>query len=233
MAGTYKIMIADDFPILREDLAEVIREQPDMELFDIYIDDGYSGANFDRPDFKRMMADIENGNYKDAVQKLIAANRLNPKLREVYSSLNTACTHTNQISLLKEFLVKGKGIFEEDDELCYYLGNIYQNQQNYTAAIKEYSLAIQYAKKNGEEYELVYAYYLNRGNCYLKQREFAKAIPDYTYSLKLNKDNGAIYANRGIAYFSTGKRKEACADWRKAKSLGVTSVNAYINRYCR
>ena len=110
---------------------------------------------------------------------------------------------------------------------------IYQNQQNYAAAIKEYSLAIQYAKKNGEEYELVYAYYLNRGNCYLKQREFAKAIPDYTYSLKLNKDNGAIYANRGIAYFSTGKRKEACADWRKAKSLGVTSVNAYINRYCR
>ncbi len=72
--------------------------------------------------------DIENGDYKDAVQKLIAANRLNPKLREVYSSLNTACTHTNQISLLKEFLVKGKGIFEEDDELCYYLGNIYQNQ---------------------------------------------------------------------------------------------------------
>ena len=143
--------------------------------------------------------DIENGDYKDAVQKLIAANRLNPKLREVYSSLNTACTHTNQISLLKEFLVKGKGIFEEDDELCYYLGNIYQNQQNYAAAIKEYSLAIQYAKKNGEEYELVYAYYLNRG----------------------------------IAYFSTGKRKEACADWRKAKSLGVTSVNAYINRYCR
>ena len=66
--------------------------------------------------------DIENGDYKDAVQKLIAANRLNPKLREVYSSLNTACTHTNQISLLKEFLVKGKGIFEEDlpesTELC-------------------------------------------------------------------------------------------------------------------
>ena len=53
--------------------------------------------------------DIENGDYKDAVQKLIAANRLNPKLREVYSSLNTACTHTNQISLLKEFLVKGRG----------------------------------------------------------------------------------------------------------------------------
>lgn len=178
-------------------------------------------------------ADIENGNYKDAVQKLIAANRLNPKLREVYLSLNTACLETNQITLLKDFLIKGKKIFEEDDELCYYLGNIYQNQEKYADAVKEYSLAIQYSKKNGEEYELVYAYYLNRGNCYLKQRDFAKAIPDYTYSLKLNQDSGAVYANRGIAYYSTGKRKEACADWRKAKSLGVTSVNTYINRYCR
>ena len=31
MAGTYKIMIADDFPILREDLAEMIGEQPDTK----------------------------------------------------------------------------------------------------------------------------------------------------------------------------------------------------------
>lgn len=26
-----------------------------------YIDDGYSGANFNRPDFKRLMADVESG----------------------------------------------------------------------------------------------------------------------------------------------------------------------------
>ena len=90
--------------------------------------------------------DIENGDYKDAVQKLIAANRLNPKLREVYSSLNTACTHTNQISLLKEFLVKGKGIFEEDDELCYYLGNIYQNQTARIENNKGYVKNIKYIK---------------------------------------------------------------------------------------
>ena len=53
----------------RELARSFVREQPDMELFDIYIDDGCSGANFDRPDFKRMMADIEDGNVNCVVVK--------------------------------------------------------------------------------------------------------------------------------------------------------------------
>lgn len=42
----------------REILKEYIKQHPDIELFDIYVDDGWSGTNFERPDFKRMMTDI-------------------------------------------------------------------------------------------------------------------------------------------------------------------------------
>ena len=32
-----------------------------LEVYDAYIDDGFTGTNFDRPGFRRMIADIESG----------------------------------------------------------------------------------------------------------------------------------------------------------------------------
>lgn len=43
----------------RELLASFVRLETDIEPYDIYMDDGYSGTNFERPAFQRMMEDVK------------------------------------------------------------------------------------------------------------------------------------------------------------------------------
>lgn len=44
-------------------------EQNNLNIVDEYVDDGYSGTNFERPSFKRMIDDIENGKINCVVTK--------------------------------------------------------------------------------------------------------------------------------------------------------------------
>lgn len=53
----------------REILKEYARQHPDIEEYDYYVDDGWSGTNFDRPDFNRMMNDIYSGNVNCVIVK--------------------------------------------------------------------------------------------------------------------------------------------------------------------
>lgn len=50
-------------------LSEYIERHDDLILRDFYIDDGYSGTNFDRPGFQRMMTDIQSGKINCVVVK--------------------------------------------------------------------------------------------------------------------------------------------------------------------
>ena len=53
----------------REILKEYVRQHPDIELFDTYIDDGFTGTDFERPDWKRLMKDIEDDNINCVIVK--------------------------------------------------------------------------------------------------------------------------------------------------------------------
>ena len=52
----------------KEILTEYVEKQG-WNIVDIYIDDGYSGTNFDRPDFKRLLKDIEIGRIDLVITK--------------------------------------------------------------------------------------------------------------------------------------------------------------------
>ncbi|WP_407383926.1 recombinase family protein [Ruminococcus sp.] len=50
-------------------LTGFVNSQPDIELRAYYVDDGWSGASFDRPDFIRMMSDVYSGQVNCVIVK--------------------------------------------------------------------------------------------------------------------------------------------------------------------
>lgn len=50
-------------------LQDYVREKQELELYDIYVDDGYTGTNFERPAFRRMIEDVERGRIRCIVVK--------------------------------------------------------------------------------------------------------------------------------------------------------------------
>ncbi|MDD7183272.1 recombinase family protein, partial [Peptostreptococcus porci] len=53
----------------RLQIKEYIDKNEDMELVSEYVDDGYSGINFERPSFKEMMEDVITGNINCIIVK--------------------------------------------------------------------------------------------------------------------------------------------------------------------
>lgn len=53
----------------RKLIADYIKYKNDFFLYDTYIDDGFTGTNFNRPNFLRMIADIEDGKINCVIVK--------------------------------------------------------------------------------------------------------------------------------------------------------------------
>lgn len=56
----------------RKIIKEYIDRNDNMQIYDEYVDDGYSGANFNRPEFKRMLDDIQNKKINMVITKNLA-----------------------------------------------------------------------------------------------------------------------------------------------------------------
>lgn len=53
----------------KELVMDYLKSRPELQPYDTYTDDGYSGVNFDRPEFQRMLNDIREGHVDCVVVK--------------------------------------------------------------------------------------------------------------------------------------------------------------------
>lgn len=67
----------------RDIIQQFVRERKELELIDEYVDDGYTGTNFDRPDFKRLIKDVERGRVDTIITKDLSRFRVGTTLTQV------------------------------------------------------------------------------------------------------------------------------------------------------
>lgn len=177
---------------------------------------------------------IEEEKHETAVRILESVLKDDPSFHPAYLNYYRAGKNLSEkTDRVVEVLKTGLKIFEEDDEMAYYLGNLFQKEKRYEEAIAAYTEAINYSKVNGEDFPLVWAYYFNRANCYLKTNQYKKSLPDYDYALTLSPGNYDVLTNRGYAFYKTDNSEAACEDWKNARQLGSKVTQKYLDSYCR
>ena len=50
-------------------LEEFLKDNKEIKIFDYYIDDGYSGTDFNRPGFKRLFEDMKSNKFNTIIVK--------------------------------------------------------------------------------------------------------------------------------------------------------------------
>jgi len=177
---------------------------------------------------------LEGKKADEAITLLKKAISIDSTYRNSYLCLYKAyITKKDYSDTAVSYFVKANRIFKEDDELHFYLGEIYRAKDNQIDAMNQYTAAIQLSKKYNEGFYLIPSYYVNRGNCYLKMELYDAAIADYNSSLNLKPNNPYALTNRGVCFIKKGETQNACADWEKSAELGNTYAAKYIEKHCK
>jgi len=74
--------------------------------------------------------------------------------------------------------------------------------------------------------------YIDRANAYFVAKSWDWAAKDYSMSLDLQPGNSDAWLNKGISLVNSGKRDDACFDFRRSFNLGNRKATEYLSRYC-
>ncbi|MCU0455245.1 MAG: hypothetical protein MUE74_02995 [Bacteroidales bacterium] len=99
---------------------------------------------------------------------------------------------------------------------------------DFRLALREFDKAIDLNPHHTD----VYLTYLYRANVKSDTGNDAAAITDYNKSIEVF-PSASAYLKRGLAKFNLADRKGACADWGKAKEMGLKEAEDLIRKNCK
>ncbi len=103
-----------------------LESYPNINIYDEYVDDGYSGVNFNRPSFQRMMDDIKAGNINCIIVKDLSRfgrnfievgkylDRLFPRIGIRFIAINDHFDSIEEKSQMDSIVVPFKNLINDD-----------------------------------------------------------------------------------------------------------------------
>ncbi len=175
---------------------------------------------------------IESDKPQEGINQLIKSIRIDSTLFKTYGTLFKASMIAENYtdSLLNYFFI-AKRIFDADDNICYYVAEIYRARKQYRNAILEYTNAINFSKSDSVKTSNYPYYFSGRAFCYTQKSSFALAVNDYSVCLELKPRDAVMLVNRGVCYQKLKEDAKAVADWEKAAKLGHPTAKEYLKRH--
>ncbi|MFH0892969.1 MAG: tetratricopeptide repeat protein [Bacteroidota bacterium] len=106
-------------------------------------------------------------------------------------------------------------------------GALYYLADNPEGAVEDFTKAI--VLRNDTS---AYGSYFNRGIAYNQLKKYAEAEKDFNYLISKDPKMAKAYYLRGHVRLNLGRSDDACADWRKAESLGFQKASESIKQLC-
>jgi tetratricopeptide (TPR) repeat protein len=160
-----------------------------------------------------------------AMKDYTSSIKINPYHNIAYNNLGDIFLQSNDyISAIEYYSKALKNIY---NGVTYYnLGlAVYHHNKDFKQVIEYLDSAITI------DQGIIDAYY-TRGLCYSQLKKYEKALLDFNTTLKMSENHEKALVNRGIVYVNLNKLDNACKDFKKAKSLGFSTAQQYIDKIC-
>jgi len=167
----------------------------------------------------RGIAYSEKGQFQRAIQDYSKAIQFYEgiQLQHDYSSVffNRAMAYSSLRQYQPAIEDYNKAILMNSDfaEAYNNRGRIYGQLGQYQLAIDDFNKVIDINPEHEKAYN-------NRGLAFNALRQYQNAFKDFTTAIKLKPDYANAYNNRAFSYLKIGSTELACADAKKACSLG-------------
>jgi tetratricopeptide (TPR) repeat protein len=160
-------------------------------------------------------AALEAGNAEQAIDLFRRAGTLDPKRKDIWTSIGVADLHLRKLDDAIAAFKKQLEIDPFDANANNYLGVTLVQQQKFDEAAAAF-------KKQIELNPLDNFAHASLGLLLEQQRKFAEALPELDKAAVLTPDNPQLQVSLGHAYLETGKTTEAMAAFDKAVELSPT-----------